>query len=209
MEKGGQVGSRDGNGHPLQTRRRGQTLEGAILSAALDELVERGYERSTMEGIAERAKTGKSSLYRRWQTKWQLVLDALVNALPKVDDEPPEFGSLREDLMYLLVRMTRGLEQPAGRILRSMIVEGRPPELVAVLDKHLIQPRIQLIVAAMRRAADRGEISVASPVLLISQVGPAMIMHQQLLRGSALSDDDIAEIVDLVIFPALRASSTK
>lgn len=201
------VGSRDGNGQSL-TRRRGQTLEDAIFAAALDELVERGYERSTMEGIAERAHTGKSSLYRRWQTKWRLVLDALISALPQLDEEIPEFGTLREDLMYLLLRMTKGLEQPAGRIMRSIIVDGRPPELVGVLDKQLIQPRIQLIEAAMRRAADRGEISVASPVLLISQVGPAMIMHQQLLRGSPLSEEDIAQVIDLVIFPALRPAKS-
>ena len=197
-----------GNREGLQTRRRGQTLEDAIFAAALEELVERGYDRTTMEGIAERAHTGKSSLYRRWPSKWQLVLDALVYALPDVGDQPPEFGSLREDLLYLLVRMTHGLEQPAGRVLRSMIVDGRPPELVSALDRHLIQPRIALIVAAMRRAADRGEISVASPVLLLSQVGPAMIMHQQLLRGTALSDDDVAEVIDRIIFPALRAAAS-
>lgn len=134
------MGNRDGSGHSLQTRRRGQNLEEAIFAAALEELVERGYERSTMEGIAERAHTGKSSLYRRWQTKWQLVLDALVNALPDVNEEPPESNSLREDLMCLLVRMTNGLEQPAGRVLRSIVVEGRPPELVTVVNRHLIQP---------------------------------------------------------------------
>lgn len=198
------VGTSSDNGQSL-TRRRGRTLEDAIFAAALDELAERGYERTTMEGIAERAHTGKSSLYRRWQTKWRLVLDALVHALPQVE-EAPEFDTLREDLLYLLSRMTRGLALPAGRILRSIMVDGRPPELVSVLDRHLVQPRIQLIEAALRRAADRGEIGGTSPLSLVSQVGPAMIMHQQLSRGDALSEDDIVQIVDVLIMPALARS---
>lgn len=191
------------DGQPVQTRRRGRSLQDAIFAATLDELLDRGYERSTMEGIADRARTGKASLYRRWPAKSQLVLDALVSALPGVHDPVPEFGSLREDLMYLLVRMNKGLEEPAGRILRSIIVQGRPPELVGILDEHVIQPRIDQIVAAMRRAADRGEIGVSSPVLLASQVGPAMIMHHRLLRGTPPSTEDIGEIVDRVILPAL------
>lgn len=192
-----------GNRQPAQTRRRGEALENAIFVAALSELADRGYGGTTMEGIAERAQTGKSALYRRWPNKQDLVLQALLHALPRVNGSVPDTGSLRGDLVQLLVRMTTVLDEPAGRVLRAVIVEGRHPELVAAIDEQLIQPRIQLIVSAMRRAADRGEISLASPVLLVSQVGPAMIVHRQLLGGGPMSEADVEEIVDRLILPAL------
>jgi AcrR family transcriptional regulator len=193
----------NGDRQPVQTRRRGEALENAIFAAALAELAERGYGGATMEGIAERAHTGKSALYRRWPNKQDLVLQALLNALPQVNGAAPDTGSLRGDLVQLLVRMTTVLDEPAGRVLRAVIVEGRHPELVTAIDEELIQPRIQLIVSALRRAADRGEISLASPVLLVSQVGPAMIVHRQLLGGGPMSEADVVEIVDRLIFPAL------
>ncbi|WP_181763841.1 TetR/AcrR family transcriptional regulator [Streptomyces albidus (ex Kaewkla and Franco 2022)] len=198
----------NGSGRPAPTRRRGRALEEAIFTAAMEELAEAGYDGATIEGIAERAHTGKSSIYRRWQTKQELVLDALRDALPRLDDPLPDTGSLHGDLLYLLTRMTMVLNAPAGRALRGVIVDGRHPALVSAIDERLIQPRIQLIVDVMRRAADRGEISSAAPVLLAGRVGPAMIIQQQLLRGWPLSEDGIREVIDYIILPALGAGRT-
>ncbi|QPP08950.1 TetR/AcrR family transcriptional regulator [Streptomyces bathyalis] len=193
----------NGSGQPARTRRRGKALEEAIFAAALEELAEEGFEGATMEGIAERAHTGKSSIYRRWQTKQELVLDALRQGLPRLGDPLPDTGSLRGDLLYLLTRMAGVLDAPPGRALRGMIVDGRHPALVSAIDERLIQPRIQLIVDVLRRAADRGEISAAAPVLLAGTAGPAMVVQEQLLRGRPLSEARIAEVIDHVVFPAL------
>ena len=59
------------------TRRRGSTLEAALLQAAWDELTEAGYAAFTMEGVAARAKTSRAVLYRRWPNRPQLVVAAL------------------------------------------------------------------------------------------------------------------------------------
>src|SRR5436305_10798418 len=63
-------------------RRRGAALEDAIRAAAFDELTEVGYTAFSVESVAARARTGKSSIYRRWPTKAGLVLDALCTELP-------------------------------------------------------------------------------------------------------------------------------
>lgn len=69
-----------------RSRRRGEVLERALYEATLAELTEVGYGGLTMEGIAARAHTGKAALYRRWDTKCELVHAALVFALPPVPE---------------------------------------------------------------------------------------------------------------------------
>ena len=56
----------------VRRRRRGVELEGAILRAAWDELTAVGYARLSMEGVADRAQTGKQVLYRRWPNRAEL-----------------------------------------------------------------------------------------------------------------------------------------
>src|ERR1700753_2086384 len=66
-------------------RRRGAALEDAILSAAYAELTDVGYTAFTVEGVAARARTGKASIYRRWPSKQELVLDSLCSELPTAE----------------------------------------------------------------------------------------------------------------------------
>src|SRR5438477_13141160 len=83
------------------TRRRGVDLETAILDATLDLLATSGVGSLTMEGVAAAAHTGKASVYRRWPSKEDLLVDAMRHGLPPLD-EGPDTGSLREDLLALL-----------------------------------------------------------------------------------------------------------
>ncbi|HEX9230648.1 MAG TPA: helix-turn-helix domain-containing protein, partial [Jatrophihabitantaceae bacterium] len=61
---------------PVRHRRRGEALERAIHAAVFTELAEVGYAAFTIESVASRAHTGKASIYRRWPTKQDLVLEA-------------------------------------------------------------------------------------------------------------------------------------
>src|SRR5436305_6813839 len=63
-------------------RRRGAALEDAIRAAAFAELSEVGYTTFSVEAVAARARTGKASIYRRWPTKQELVMEALIAVLP-------------------------------------------------------------------------------------------------------------------------------
>ena len=78
--------------HEIRGRRRGAALVEAIHRAVLEELAEHGYADLTMESVAARARTGKTSIYRRWRTKRDLVLDALLAAPPEVRDEAARAG---------------------------------------------------------------------------------------------------------------------
>jgi AcrR family transcriptional regulator len=105
------------------TRRRGESLESAIYDAALDQLARLGYSGLTMEGVAAAARTGKASLYRRWSHKDDLIVDALDAAMPHVG-EPPDTGSLRDDLIALLGGTAEFVTSAVGRALQHSIMSA-------------------------------------------------------------------------------------
>ena len=69
----------------------------------MGELATRGYDALTIEGVAERAQTGKASIYRRWPTKLELVLDTVDAHMPSIG-APPDTGSVRDDLLIVMRR---------------------------------------------------------------------------------------------------------
>ena len=89
---------------PRLGRKRDHTRDPEILDAALDVLAETGYDGMTIDMVAARAKAGKATLYRRWASKSELVLDAV--ACMKSSDvdlaSPPDTGTLRGDLVALV-----------------------------------------------------------------------------------------------------------
>lgn len=185
------------------TRRRGAVLENAIYSAVLAELIEHGPGGLSMERVADRARTGKSSVYRRWPSKESLMLDTLRHTLPSVG-APPDTGSLRSDLMCMLRRMARVMQEPAGQAVRILIAEGQgQPGLVKAVDEHVIQPRIERILGVLRRAVQPNTEDPRDPIRLVACVGPALIIHELLLTGQPTSEDEISSIIDYIILPAL------
>ncbi|MBN9376091.1 MAG: helix-turn-helix transcriptional regulator, partial [Cellulomonas sp.] len=80
-------------------RPRDMTRDAEILQAARDELAERGYERMTVAAVAARAGAGKATVYRRWASKAELVLDAAMCTADTAltIDRVPDTGSLAGD----------------------------------------------------------------------------------------------------------------
>src|SRR3954453_15724679 len=87
-----------------RSRRRGDALNAAILAATLAELTEVGYAELTMKGIARRARASKGSLYRRWPSRAELVVDAMHHGESPLVGRPNS-GSLRTDALGLLQKM--------------------------------------------------------------------------------------------------------
>jgi len=83
---------------PKQRPRVEGEREDEIFEACVDLLIQVGYDRLTMDAVAKRARASKATLYRRWETKASLVVDALVRAkgTPHVEDH--DTGDLRSDL---------------------------------------------------------------------------------------------------------------
>lgn len=186
-------------------RRRGPALERAIFDATLAELARHGLESLTMEGVAAAAHTGKASLYRRWATKEDLVLDAVGCTMPSPDDFGGSCGSLREDLLRALGRMAEFVSSAHGRVTRSLMAIAEPDNpLLEMTRTRVIEPRLQRLRAYIAEAIERGEARPGTATVAVAQVGPAMVMQRFMLWGR-VEPADVLSIVDDVLLPLLRA----
>ena len=101
-----------------------EDVTSAIRAAVFEELAAVGFARMSIEGVARRAKVGKTAVYRRWKSKLDVVLD-LVPALAAQGLPAPSTGSLHDDLRMLLEVAARALRHPiAMQIIPDLLVEA-------------------------------------------------------------------------------------
>ncbi|GAA1705051.1 TetR/AcrR family transcriptional regulator [Nonomuraea bangladeshensis] len=189
--------------HRKLPRRRGEALNAAIHRATLDELAESGYAGLTMERVAERAKTGKASLYRRWPSRLELVAEAVRTVLP-TPESVPDTGELRGDLIAMLGQAARALSGPAGEALRGLLGEALSSgsQLGAMRRTSQGMGR-KAMEEVVRRAVERGEVDpgVITPRRL--DAGHALLRHHFLFDGTPVPDELVVQIVDEVLVPLL------
>lgn len=187
------------------TRRRGDALLEAIFGAVMEELAEVGYPALSIERVAERARTGKASIYRRWPTRLDLVLDAIDNVMPRYDDVP-DTGNIRDDLLVVLRRIAAIMGSREGAAAKAC-VDGTDDELARAVRERLLPPRKAMILSILQRAADRGEIRADAVTQRIAETGP-MLLHGELLqRGAPITDEAVVAIIDEVLLPLLRRNA--
>ena len=187
-------------------RKRDHTRDPEILQAAIDVLAESGYDRMTIDMVATRARAGKATLYRRWSSKAELVIDAIA-CMKQGEFTPenlPDTGTLRGDLLAMirphsLEESERKLQVMGG--LLSML--SRDPQLADAVNAAITEPRVAINRALMRRAMDRGEISAAADVETIAHIGPSMAAYRTLVERKPVDRDYLASIIDGVVLPAL------
>jgi AcrR family transcriptional regulator len=183
-------------------RPRDMTRDAEILQAARDELAERGYERMTMAGVAARAGAGKATVYRRWASKAELVLDA---ALCSADaaltiDRVPDTGSLAGDLAAL--RALKHHDEGVWQALAGLVSElPHAPELATVVHERMVGPRVRLVRALLERAAARGEVRPGLDLDLVACVPSAMIAYRLLVSGEPLDSDFLVKVSDEIFVP--------
>lgn len=185
-------------------RRRGEALERAIYEATLAELREVGYLNLSMERVAQRARTGNASLYRRWPSRAELVIDAVSSIVPE-RGEVPDTGSVRGDLLALLRLACARQAGPAGEVMRGVIAESLGNDRVHAARARLADQRIAQVLTVLRRGADRGEVRPGAVVPVVAAVAPMLVMGFFLLRGEAVTDQTLTEIVDQVMLPLVQA----
>ena len=188
-------------------RKRGAVLEYAILAAAYDELCEVGYAAFTVEQVAARAGTGKASIYRRWPTRQELLLDALSAGLPMPAQcglEPVLNDSVTtaDALRGIAAEIGRVLTSPAGAAMRAVKYEAASnPELAQLVDERFQAPRRSALLGLLRRGVTRGEVRADAVSDLVADVLPAMLLHQLLLQPESDSGPDITAIVEKIVIP--------
>jgi len=186
---------------PSRPRVEGER-EQEILDSTIDILAEVGYDRLTMDAVATRAKASKATLYRRWNGKAQLVIDALTS-----QKEPmvlPDTGSLRGDLLGAFCGMGGLTDTHQMAILGSVITAiARDAEFAEAFRRDFIGPKKAMTTEMYRRAQERGEIRDDVDLDLISAALPGIVLHRAFLLGDPPTPELIAQVVDQLILPAV------
>ncbi|HEY1174532.1 MAG TPA: TetR/AcrR family transcriptional regulator [Phytomonospora sp.] len=189
------------SGNP--SRRRGSDLVDAIYAAALTEVAELGLGRLTMDGIAKRAGTARTSLYRRWPSPAELLLDALSAAHP-MEEPTPGADDLRGDLVTALRLMVDWAISPAGRAVQAIMGDPRrdPVLLQGLYERVFAENGGTFTRTVLLHYARAGDFDEARVTPVVADIGEALVIKH--LIDSGIPDDDaLGRIVDQAILPAI------
>ena len=186
-------------------RKLDRSRNAVILDATLAVLAESGYDRMTIDAVAARAGAARATVYRRWPSKSDLVLDAVAR-LSQSDVERnqlPDTGSLRGDLVAMIRPHTDEEQQIRIRaVIGLLALAAQEPRLAEAAADAGARPWIDAIRALIQRAVDRGEYRPAD-VDALAKVVPLMCLSQAVLQEPITREFSIA-LIDGVLLPALR-----
>jgi AcrR family transcriptional regulator len=177
--------------------------EREILDAALEVLSEVGYDRLTMDAVAQRAKASKATLYRRWNSKATLVVDAL--ATQKASPPVPDSGDLRTDLLTAFCGMggltDHDTTSTFGAVMTALTTD---PEFAKEFRTRVLVPKSQLSRTLFQRAVDRGEVRPDLDLDLVAPALAAIVLHRLFVLGEEPGPALIEHVIDQIILPAVR-----
>lgn len=193
--------------HHVEPRRRGEILEDAILKAAWDELLKVGYSHMTMDGVAARAKTNKSVMYRRWSSKSKLVLAVLHKHVINPEGIP-NTGDLRNDVLILLMGIAKPLQTIGAETLHGLMIEhiseDSIPLIPQIMNVEEKSPLTRSMIAILKNAELRGEINLKKISPQIISLPMDLVRYKILTTHGHISDKTINEIVDDIFLPLVR-----
>ncbi|MEV6794474.1 TetR/AcrR family transcriptional regulator [Streptomyces sp. NPDC051320] len=182
--------------------------EQEFYQAVLQLLRESGYDALTMEGVASRSRCGKSTLYRQWGSKPQLVACALRGtrggALTAIDT-----GNLSDDLREAAKALGAhsGRDTPLMHAISHAALQNR--ELLEALREGLLEPAAAAIDAMIARAVARGEVPAGHPALefVAAQLIGALRVRP-MLEGEYVDADYLVRFVEGAVLPGLGLART-
>lgn len=160
-----------------QGRPRSIESHRAILKATIKLLGEVGYERMSIEGIASRAKVGKSTIYRRYKGKEELVADAIESIREEV--VIPDTGNIWTDINALIENAARISLNPLGRQAVAMIISSASSnsEFARIYSEKYLQPRKEAFAVVIERAKTRKEVRVDLDANFVFDVMSGMMLY--------------------------------
>jgi len=181
--------------------------EQEILDAALEVLAEVGYDRLTMDAVAQRAKASKATLYRRWNSKAKLVVEALAR-MKTTAEEPPDTGDLRGDLVAAFCGMGGLTDHDTTATFGAVVTAvTTDPEFAAEFREQVVGPKSQMSRTVFERARDRGELRADLDLDLIVPALSGIVLRRVFVLGEQPDAALIERAIDQIILPAVRPQS--
>lgn len=187
-------------------RPRSAAADSAILDATRAALVEQGWSGLTMSDVAERAGVAKTTLYRRWGSKSELVVAAVAVLFDRL--ELPDCGSLRADVEGVVLSFGRLLDLPETKTsLMALVAEAtRDPALKSRVRSAIVERQKRLVLQGRRRAQERGELppdgdgpDAARATDLIFDVIAGSVVHRALVSAEPVDAAWAASFTTLLL----------
>jgi len=180
-------------------RPRSERSRQAILAATLDLLGEQGFRSLSMEAIAQRAGVGKSTIYRWWSTKAELVSEA-VDAEASERVGTPDLGDISADARALITSFVELVRSPLGRVMMALEAEAGGDEgLRAALQERFLDARERTGRVVLERAARRGEVRGDVDADLVMDVVMAVVMLRARTAPESLDERFVEALVELLV----------
>lgn len=175
----------------LRTRR-------IVREAVLEELASTGFGDFTVESVAARAGVGKSTIYRHWRDRTELILDALeaMNVQPDIDAA----GTPRDRVEQLLAHLAEVMADPRLGACALALVEGaeREPEIAEVHHRFSTSRRLPL-----RQAIEEGITNGSFPPHLdpelASQALAGAVVYRRMMSGAHMAPEEVPGLIATVL----------
>ena len=169
-------------------RPRSAEADRAIFAKTLELLADEGLRGLSVERVAERAGVAKTTIYRRFPAKRDLVRGALESMAAFGDVDPPDTGNVRDDLHELARARVAVLKRTRTQLLlpRLMAEAGSDPELHALILAVFADPARDVVTGALRRGVQRGELRADLDVELVTDLLAGVIVYRLLYSRGEL-----------------------
>ncbi|WP_100500934.1 TetR/AcrR family transcriptional regulator [Geodermatophilus chilensis] len=193
---------------PARTSRGGRprdpSRDDVIRAAILRLLAEVGYGALTMDAVAAEAGVGKATIYRRWRTKHDLVVDT-ISDINRAIAVPPDTGSVEGDVRALMDLVVTTVQSPAGSAIRSLLPAMQyQPALVEAFRNGPLAVWRGAFAEMWARAEARGEVRPGLDRTVTAETISALIVQRWLLTGEPLDDAYVDRVFQTVVLPLVR-----
>ncbi|WP_353944773.1 TetR/AcrR family transcriptional regulator [Streptomyces sp. HUAS MG91] len=194
-------------------RPRSATADEAILEATREALVELGWSKLTLGDVATRAGVAKTTLYRRWAGKNELVVDAVAVLFDEL--ELPDRGSLAADIEGVVLQFAAILDRPETKTaLMAVVAEStRDAPLRERIRNSIVDRQKRLVLEGRARAERRGELpaapdprSAAATADLIFDVAAGAVVHRTLVSAEPVDGEWVRRFTALLLGGLAAAS---
>jgi AcrR family transcriptional regulator len=197
---------------PPQLGRQAQEhlREQTILRAALEELALLDYGGMTVEGVAQRAGVNKTTVYRKWETKAELVRAALSSVF-EMFRIGPTAGDLRSDLLGIARKIRNFTQTFEGKCLMRLRLHQHPEPELAEFAKQLNAKHLVELGELIEAAVFRGELGRNVDIMLLLDMLWGALYARLVMKNEAVDDMMIEHIVDILMHATRpeRASRSK
>ncbi len=180
-------------------RPRSPEADDAIRAAAVELFSEHGFEGLSVDEVAARAGVSKATIYRRYPSKVDLVVEA-ASCLAEQSAVNVDTGNLRDDLRGYARGMVKKLKGTAvGRMMPVMVFETRRyPELDQGYRRFIADRRARMR-ETLQRAIDRGELPAGTDIDLMGSMIVGPIFHRYLVSREPMTDAFADSLADAVL----------